>query len=203
METARWAGYPFVVDSDSAAALWFVDGDDVQVGDLRTGRVTPALVPRCQTLCYPQALIGPDVLVNHGVSRPRLFGLSGERVALPRGLQGLTGLAALHEGTRLVYGQRCGATRTERGAALDLDTGAVRWTTYRLFVRDVSPDGRYVSAISSATGGDPDAIAVLDAATGYPSPSSRCWRTRWVRRGRRSSRTAACSSSCPATRGPR
>ena len=30
----------------------------------------------------------------------------------------------------------------------------------------MSPDGRFVSAISSATGGDPDAIAVLDAASG-------------------------------------
>lgn len=166
VETARWAGYPFVVDADSAAAVWFVDGDDVQVGDLATGRVDPVAVPRCRSQCYPQALVGPDVLVTDSAGRPRLVDLDGERVTLPPGLQGLTGVSTVHEGTRLAYGQRRGAPRTERAAALDLDTGATRWTTDRWFVRDASPDGRYVSAISSATGGDPDAIAVLDARTG-------------------------------------
>ena len=166
VETRRWAGYPFVVDSDSAAAVWFVDGDDVQVGDLGSGEVTPAAIPGCRTLCYPQALIGQDVLVTVGRGRPLLFDRSGQAVSLLPGLQGLAGLSAVHEGTRLAFGQRRGAPRTERAAAVDLDTGATRWTSDRWVVRDVSPDGRFVSAISSATGGDPDAIAVLDATSG-------------------------------------
>jgi hypothetical protein len=106
-------------------------------------------------------VVNSDPLVAEPNGRAHFLGDQPQ----PAGLALMTDVRAVSDRYDLLFGRRGGPFQ-ERTAAVDLHSGAVRWTSRTWWVRGVSSDGRLCHAFSSPTGGDTSSIAVLDAGTG-------------------------------------
>ena len=105
-----------------------------------------------------------------------LIGFLGDRVAYSvsgqvRTVDG-TGKVTVLPGVRLSDGASAEgdllAGRTDNGgtAVVSASSGRVLWTDPRWFPGTFSPDGRYLVAYQSATGGEFETVGILDARTG-------------------------------------
>jgi hypothetical protein len=155
-------GGRIVVSGDGTQTAFFADGS-VRVGitsGMGEGENTISVTSPDET--------GPVGFLSSG--RVVYNGLKGQVLLLdPSGGSSSVGGLARADASTEFGNLIAGTTVNDDGTAavLSASTGKILWTKARWSVGTFSPDGRYVAAYRSATGGEFETIGILDARTGH------------------------------------